>query len=74
MLAYGFVSLVGPIESAPRRSLGRFLRSVPERLVGLVLIALGLVAVAAGALELFAPRAFDQILEQLRLMLPQVPR
>jgi hypothetical protein len=74
MVPYGLVSLVGPIEASPRRSVGRFLSSLPSRVVGLVLIILGLVAIAAGALELLAPQRFDQILEQLGQLLPHMPR
>jgi hypothetical protein len=70
---YGIVSVLGTTEAAPRRSFGRFLMSLPERLVGVVLLVGGLAAVAAGGLDLLAPGTFEGLRESLRDLAPPRP-
>jgi uncharacterized membrane protein len=48
-----------------RGSLRRFLASLPERIGGVFLLLLGLVALAVGAFELIAPAAFDGAIDAL---------
>jgi hypothetical protein len=74
MTAYGLISVIETTESAPHRSPGRFLLSVPEYLVGIVLFVLGIAAITAGGLEVLAPRTFDRLLHQLTQILRQLQR
>ena len=74
MTAYGLLSVIETTQPAPHRSPGRFLLSVPERLVGIVLFVLGIAAIAAGGLEVLDPRTFDRLLHQLTQTLRQLSR
>jgi hypothetical protein len=70
MAIHGLVALIGTTESASSRSFGRLLMSVPERLVGLLLLIVGVAAVAAGGLDILGPPTVDQPADPLRGVRP----